>query len=55
MGAAAKIEKGEGETEMTVKVVKHLSDINLQLPEAVRQDINAHRKRSASAATFSPP
>jgi O-phosphoseryl-tRNA synthetase len=45
VGAAAAIEKGGNNLAYQVKGVKHLSDINLQIPEAVRQYIEGHQKK----------
>lgn len=45
MGAAAAIEKSDGNLVYQVKGVKHLSDLNLEIAEAVRQHIEGRRKK----------
>lgn len=45
MGAAAAIENSDGNLVYEVKGVKHLSDLNLEIPEAVRQHIEGQRKK----------
>jgi O-phosphoseryl-tRNA synthetase len=45
MGAAAAIENGSDNLTYQVKGVRHLSDLNLQIPEAVRQYIEGHQKK----------
>jgi O-phosphoseryl-tRNA synthetase len=45
VGAAAAIEQGRYNLAYQVKGVRHLSDINLQIPEAVRQYIEGHQKK----------
>ncbi len=44
-GAAAAIETGSDDLTYQVKGIKHLSDLNLEIPEAVRQHIEGQRKR----------
>ena len=45
MGAAAAIETSTDNLTYQVKGVKHLSDLNLQIPEAVRQHIEGQQKK----------
>jgi O-phosphoseryl-tRNA synthetase len=45
MGAAAAIESSHDNLTYQVKGIKHLSDLNLQIPEAVRQHIEGQRKK----------
>jgi O-phosphoseryl-tRNA(Cys) synthetase len=45
MGAAAAIESSTDKLTYQVKGIKHLSDLNLQIPEAVRQHIEGQRKK----------
>lgn len=45
MGAAAAIENSSHNLTYQVKGVKHLSDLNLEIPEAVRQHIEGQNKR----------
>jgi O-phosphoseryl-tRNA synthetase len=45
MGAAAAIENSKDNLTYQVKGIKHLSDLNLQIPEAVRQHIEGQRKK----------
>jgi O-phosphoseryl-tRNA synthetase len=45
MGAAAAIENGTGDLTYQVKGIKHLSDLNLQIPDAVRQYVEAQQKK----------
>jgi O-phosphoseryl-tRNA synthetase len=45
MGAAAAIENGSDNLTYQVKGIRHLSDLNLQIPEAVRQYIEGHQKK----------
>lgn len=45
MGVAAAIENSHGELTYQVKTIKHLSDLNLQIPEGVRQYIQGRQKR----------
>lgn len=45
MGAAAAIEKSDGDLTYRVKMVRHLSDLNLQIPEAVRRHLEGQRKK----------
>jgi O-phosphoseryl-tRNA synthetase len=53
MGAAAAIENGKDDLTYRVKGVRHLSDLNLQVPEAVRQHIEGqHRKIWIGGAVF---
>lgn len=44
MGAAALVEKSDNDIVYQVKTVKHLSDLNLQIPEAIRQYIEGQQK-----------
>ncbi len=44
MGAAALVENSDHDVVYQVKTVKHLSDLNLQIPEAVRQYIEGQQK-----------
>ncbi|MBE9514126.1 MAG: O-phosphoserine--tRNA ligase [Chloroflexi bacterium] len=44
-GAAALIEGSHEESLYQVKTIKHLSDLNLQLPAAIRQHIEGQQKR----------
>jgi len=45
MGAAALIENGSDSLNYQVKTVKHLSDINLQIPQTVREYIEGQQKK----------
>jgi O-phosphoseryl-tRNA synthetase len=45
MGAAAAIESSNDNLTYQVKGIRHLSDLNLQIPEAVRQHIEGQRKK----------
>jgi O-phosphoseryl-tRNA synthetase len=45
MGAAAAIENSNENLTYQVKGIKHLSDLNLQIPEAVRQHIEGQQKK----------
>jgi O-phosphoseryl-tRNA synthetase len=45
MGAAAAIESSHDNLTYQVKGIKHLSDLNLEIPEAVRQYIEGQRKK----------
>jgi O-phosphoseryl-tRNA synthetase len=45
MGAAAAIESSNGNLTYQVKGIRHLSDINLQIPEAVREHIEGQQKK----------
>ncbi|HEY4712097.1 MAG TPA: O-phosphoserine--tRNA ligase [Dehalococcoidia bacterium] len=45
MGAAAVIENSHDNLTYQVKGIKHLSDLNLQIPEAVRQHIEGQQKK----------
>ena len=45
MGAAAAIESSHDNLTYQVKGVRHLSDLNLQIPEAVRQHLEGQRKK----------
>jgi len=45
MGAAAAIEKDNDNLTYQVKGIKHLSDLNLEIPEAVREHIEGQRKK----------
>jgi O-phosphoseryl-tRNA synthetase len=45
MGAAAAIESSTDKLTYQVKGIKHLSDLNLQIPEAVRQHIEGQQKK----------
>jgi O-phosphoseryl-tRNA synthetase len=45
MGAAAAIESSTDNLTYQVKGVRHLSDLNLQIPEAVRQHIEGQQKK----------
>jgi len=49
MGAAAAIESSNDDLTYQVKTIKHLSDLNLQIPEAVRQHIEGQQKKIAVA------
>ena len=44
-GAAAAIENSSDSLTYQVKGIKHLSDLNLEIPEAVRQHIEGQRKK----------
>jgi O-phosphoseryl-tRNA synthetase len=44
-GAAAAIEKNNDNVTYQVKGIKHLSDLNLEIPEAVREHIEGQRKK----------
>jgi O-phosphoseryl-tRNA synthetase len=53
MGAAAAIESSNDDLTYQVKGIKHLSDLNLEIPEAVREHIEGQRKRiGVSGAVF---
>jgi O-phosphoseryl-tRNA synthetase len=45
MGAAAAIESSTDNLTYQVKGIRHLSDLNLQIPEAVRQHIEGQQKK----------
>jgi O-phosphoseryl-tRNA synthetase len=45
MGATAAIESSHDNLTYQVKGIRHLSDLNLQIPEAVRQHIEGQRKK----------
>jgi O-phosphoseryl-tRNA(Cys) synthetase len=45
MGAAAAIENSSDNLTYQVKGVKHLSDLNVEIPEAVRQHIEGQNKK----------
>jgi O-phosphoseryl-tRNA synthetase len=45
MAAAALAEDATEPVEYQVKMIRHLSDLNLELPDAVRQHIERHQKR----------
>jgi O-phosphoseryl-tRNA synthetase len=45
MGAAAAIESSNDNLTYQVKGIKHLSDLNLEIPEAVRQFIEGQNKK----------
>ncbi len=45
MGAAAAIERGNGNLTYQVKGISHLSDLNLQIPEGVREHIESQQKK----------
>jgi O-phosphoseryl-tRNA synthetase len=45
MGAAATIESASGNLTYQVKGIRHLSDLNLQIPEAVRRYIEGQQKK----------
>ncbi len=45
MSAAAAIESSNDNLSYQVKTIKHLSDLNLQIPEAVRQHIEGQQKK----------
>jgi O-phosphoseryl-tRNA synthetase len=45
MGAAAAIENSSNNLTYQVKSIKHLSDLNLEIPEAVRQHIEGQNKK----------
>ncbi|MFC1911185.1 O-phosphoserine--tRNA ligase [Chloroflexota bacterium] len=45
MGAAAAIEKNNDNLTYQVKGIKHLSDLNLEIPEAVQEHIEGQRKK----------
>jgi O-phosphoseryl-tRNA synthetase len=53
MGAAAAIEKSNDDLTYQVKGIKHLSDLNLQIPEAIREFIEGqHKKIGVGGAVF---
>jgi O-phosphoseryl-tRNA synthetase len=53
LGAAAAIEGSSGDLVYQVKGVRHLSDLNLEIPEAVRQHIEKqHKKIGVRGAVF---
>jgi O-phosphoseryl-tRNA synthetase len=53
MGAAAAIESGNGNLTYQVKGIRHLSDLNLQIPEIVREHIEGQQKKiSVAGAVF---
>jgi O-phosphoseryl-tRNA synthetase len=45
MGAAAAIENSSDDLTYQVKGIKHLSDLNLEIPEAVRQHMEGQQKK----------
>ena len=45
MGAAASIESSDENLIYQVKTIKHLSDLNLQIPEAIRQYIEGQQEK----------
>jgi O-phosphoseryl-tRNA(Cys) synthetase len=45
MGAAAAIENSSDSLIYQVKGIKHVSDLNLEIPEAVRQHIEGQQKK----------
>ncbi len=45
MGAAAAIENSSDDLTYQVKGIRHLSDVNLEIPEAVRQHIEGQNKK----------
>ena len=45
MCAAAAIERGNGNLTYQVKGIRHLSDLNLQIPEGVREHIEGQQKK----------
>lgn len=45
MGAAALIEGSKEDLDYQVKAIKHLSDLNLQIPEAIREHIEKQQKK----------
>ncbi len=45
MVAAALIESSDGNLTYQVKTIKHLSDLNLQIPEAIRQYLEGQQKK----------
>ena len=45
MVAAALIESSDGNLTYQVKTIKHLSDLNLQIPEAIRQYMEGQQKK----------
>ena len=45
MGVAAEIENSDANLIYQVKAIKHLSDLNLQIPEAVREHIEGQQKK----------
>jgi O-phosphoseryl-tRNA synthetase len=45
MGAAAAIESSTDNLTYQVKGIRHLSDLNLQIPEAIRQHIEGQKKK----------
>ncbi|MEE8620396.1 MAG: hypothetical protein V3T06_04875, partial [Dehalococcoidia bacterium] len=45
MCAAAAIERGSGNLTYQVKGIRHLSDLNLQIPEGVREHIEGQQKK----------
>ena len=47
MGAAAAIESSSDDLTYQVKGIRHLSDLNLEIPEAVRQHIEGQNKKIA--------
>ena len=53
LGAAALIEGSKEDLTCQVKTIKHLSDLNLQIPEAVREYIERqHKKIGVGGAVF---
>lgn len=53
VGAAAAIETGKSDLTYQVKGVRHLSDLNLEIPEGVRQHIERqHRRIGVGGAVF---
>jgi O-phosphoseryl-tRNA synthetase len=52
-GAAALIESSRDKLTYQVKTIKHLSDLNLQIPEAIREHIEGQQKKiGVSGAVF---
>jgi O-phosphoseryl-tRNA(Cys) synthetase len=45
LAAAAMAEDATESKELQVKMIRHLSDLNLELPDAVRQHIERHQKK----------
>jgi len=45
MGAAASIESSDDDLTYQVKTIKHLSDLNLQMPDYIRQHIESKQKK----------
>jgi O-phosphoseryl-tRNA(Cys) synthetase len=44
-GAAAAIERGNGNVTYQVKGIRHLYDLNLQIPEGIREHIEGQQKK----------